>query len=93
VKISIVAAALVVGAAVQVTPAAAEDNVSQTRIVVGSTEPTKESPQAARHEASAVLAEAERHCAKDHAHSARQACLARAREDYHQQMAKAGRTG
>jgi hypothetical protein len=93
VKISIIVAALVVGAAAQVTPAVAEDNVTQTRIVVGSMEPTKESPQAARHEASAVLAEAERHCAKDHDRSARQACLARAHEDYHQQMAKAGRTG
>jgi hypothetical protein len=93
VKISIIAAALVVGAAVQVTPALAEGNATQTRIVVGSMEPTKESPQAARHEASAVLAEAERHCAKDHDRSARQACLARAHEDFHHQMAKARHTG
>jgi hypothetical protein len=92
VKISIIAAALVVGAAAQATPAVAEGNDSQTRIVIGSMEPTRESPQAARHEAGAVLAEAERACAKDHDHGAQQACLKRAHEDYHQQMARAGRT-
>lgn len=92
-KISIIATALVVAAAAQASPAVAQSDGSQTRIVVGSMQPTKESPQAARNEASAVLAEAERHCAKDHDHSARQACLARAHADYHHQMAKAGRTG
>jgi hypothetical protein len=93
VKISIIAAALVVAAAAQATPAVAEGNASETRTVVGSMEPTRESPQAARHEAAAVLAEAERHCAKDHDHGARQACMARAHEDYQHLMKKAGRTG
>jgi hypothetical protein len=93
VKISIIAAALAVAAAAQLTPAVAAGDISQTRIVVGSMEPTRESPQAARHEAGAVLAEAEHACAKDHDHGARQACLTSAHEDYHQQMAEAGRSG
>jgi hypothetical protein len=93
VKISIIAVALVVGVAAQATPAVAAGNVSQSRIVVGSMEPTRESPQAARHEAAAVLADAKRDCAKDHDRSARQACLARAHDDYHQLMEQAGRTG
>jgi hypothetical protein len=93
-KVSIIAAALAVGAAVGAAPAVAQTGtVTQTRIVVGSTEPSPETPQAARHEAGAALAEAKRECRKEQGRDAQQACLAAAREDYRKLMQVAEQTG
>jgi hypothetical protein len=86
-KVSIIAAALALGAAVAATPAVAQPGtVTQTRIVVGSTEPSAETPQAARHEAGAALAEARRDCRKEQGREAQESCLADAREDHRRLM-------
>jgi hypothetical protein len=88
-KRSIVVAALALGGAALPALAAPPSAVTQTRITVGSTEPSPETPMAARHEASAALAEAKRDCRKEPSASERQDCLDAARLDYRNLMESA----
>ncbi len=89
-KISIVAASLAVAlGAVHGSALAQSTNTTENRITVGSTEPTPESPSAARKEASAALAQAKRDCRKEHGHDAQASCLTAAHEDYRNLMAMA----
>jgi hypothetical protein len=59
---------------------------------IGSTEPTPEAPAAARREAYAARAQAERDCRSESSADARQGCMAAAQEDFRNTMARA-RTG
>jgi hypothetical protein len=87
-KVSIIAASLALGlAAAHGTALAQDSTVTESRITVGSTEPTPESPDAARREASAALAQAKRECRKEQGHDAQASCLAAAHEDYRKLMA------
>jgi len=88
-KASIVVAALALGAAAAHPAFARADTVTQTRITVGSSEPSPESPSAARHEAAAVLAEAKRDCRAEPNREDRQSCMQAARDDYRNVMATA----
>jgi hypothetical protein len=93
-KASIVVAALALGAAAAHSPAfAGGSTMHETRITVGSSEPSPESPSAARHEAAAVLAEARRDCRAEPNREDRQSCMQQAREDYRSLMATARRSG
>ncbi len=58
--------------------------------IVGSTEPTPEAPAAARREAYAALAVAQRDCRKESANDARRDCMTAARQDFHDTLARAG---
>ena len=92
-KASIVVAALALGAAaVQPSVAAQSGTVHETRVMVGSTEPSPEMPSAARHEAAAVLAQAKRDCRKE-SRDDRQSCMQAAREDAHNLMTSARHSG
>jgi hypothetical protein len=57
---------------------------------IGSTEPTREAPAAARKEAHAVLAEAQRTCRRESSRDARRHCMAAAHEDFQNTLARAG---
>jgi hypothetical protein len=57
---------------------------------IGSTEPTPERPAAARKEAHAALAEAERACHRESSRDARRDCMATAHEDSRNTPARAG---
>ena len=93
-KVSLTAAALALGLAAVQGSALAQSSThgstaSERTITVGSTDPTPESPSAARHEAAAALAQAKRDCRKEQGQDARNDCLAAAREDYRKLMAEA----
>ena len=92
-KRSILVAALALGGAALPALAAPSPTVIQTRVTVGSTEPSPESPAAARHEAAAALAEAKRECRKEPSRPERQDCLDAARLDYRNLMDTANSTG
>jgi hypothetical protein len=57
---------------------------------VGSSEPTPEAPAAARKEAHAALAEAQRACQRESSRDARRDCMAAARDDFRATLARAG---
>ncbi|MEO8835381.1 MAG: hypothetical protein ABI364_01430 [Caldimonas sp.] len=88
-------AAAILGLAGLQSVAAAPRVITLPTETIGSTEPTAEAPQAARHEAGAVLAEAKLRCGKEDGQDQQRACLAAARDDYRQQMddAKSQGTG
>ena len=89
-KPSILAAALALGvAAAPAVTLAQGSNVVERTITVGSSEPTPESPAAARREAAAALAQAQRDCRKESDRDARKSCLDAARDDYRTLMAEA----
>jgi hypothetical protein len=92
-KRSIVVAALALSGAVLPALGAQSSTVSQTRITVGSTEPSPERPAAARHEAAAALAQAKRDCRKEPSRDQQHNCLDEARLDYRNLMDTAKRTG
>ncbi len=77
------APAQVVLVSAESVPAAASTG---ERIVIGSTEPTPESPQAARNEARSMMAQARQECRKEASRADRESCLANARDDYHDLM-------
>ena len=89
-KLSLVMTMLVTGLAGVHPPAAAQGTVVIERfITVGSSEPGPQSPQAARQEAAAAMAEARRECRKESDRESREQCLAAAREDYRDLMEEA----
>jgi len=90
-KLSIVAATLALGFAAGASSLAAAQGktVVEPTVTVGSMDPGPESPAAARKEAAAALAEARRQCRSEPDRTARDDCLAAAREDYRQLMASA----
>jgi hypothetical protein len=57
---------------------------------IGSTEPTPEAPAAARKEAHAALAQAERACHRESSRDAKRDCMAAAHDDYRNTLARAG---
>jgi hypothetical protein len=90
-KISIAVAALTLGlAAVHNANAQSNTVTRETTITVGSTEPSPESPMAARKEAAAALAQAKRDCRKEPDRDAQNSCLSAAHDDYRKLMAEAG---
>jgi hypothetical protein len=68
---------------------AQQRTVQGPTITIGSTEPSPESPSAARAEAAAVWAEAQQSCRQERDHQARHDCLEAAREDRRQLLHEA----
>ena len=87
-KLSITAAALCLGLA-SIGAALAQTTVTEPTVIVGSMQPTPESPAIARKEASAVLAQAKQDCPRKAGRDAQKSCLSAARQDYDRMMAKA----
>lgn len=85
-KLSSMAAALALGLAASSGGALAQGTkVVETRITVGSMEPGPQSPEAARKEAAAALAQAKSSCRHED-RQAQRACMEAAREDYRNLM-------
>ena len=87
-SIIIAAAAGLVWLGAAGTASAQTSSVTEPTITVGSTEPTPESPAIAHKEAAAALAQAKQDCRKQHDHALQENCMADARDDYNQMMAK-----
>jgi hypothetical protein len=91
-KVAIFASALALGVLGAGT-AVAQTVINEPTVMVGSSDPTPESPAIARKEAAAALAQAKRDCRRQGDRSAQGACLSQAREDYRQMMSMAGSRG
>jgi hypothetical protein len=77
-------------ASAQTASAASRNQTVLPTETIGSTEPTPEAPAAAREEAHAALAEAERACQRESSRDARRDCMTVAHEDYRNTLARAG---
>jgi hypothetical protein len=90
----VVALGLVVAASGSAWAQTADTSASNMTVMptetIGSTEPTPETPSAARKEAHAAFAQAERACRRESARDVRRDCLAAAHEDFRDTLARAG---
>ena len=92
-KIWTIAAAVGLSLSGAVGAATPPATITDPAVIVGSTEPTPESPAIARKEARAALAQAKQSCRHEPDGNAQETCLTQARDDYNHMMAMADADG